>query len=323
MKFLKLILGTLFIFSFLVTGIQAQTKKLVIGTIQIVDHPDLNYSVEGFKAALQKAGYIEGQNVEYIINKNPSGNPDEAAKTIKEYVDKQVNMIFAVTAPCALSAVKATSTIPIVFAAVRDPVETGIVKSIEKPGVNATGVVLVFPMYNLVRLAKEIIPGIKHITFIEDKNNVLKADMEQKLSRQVKDLELELNVIYISSKDEMHRVVDSLKGKTGCIVVNNNMEVMKAMDNAIQACLRNKIPLITTNEPSVEKGALATSAVDYLKEGKKAGEVAVRILEGASPSTIPLQEPVSYRLVINLKTAESLNMYVPIKYQRIADRLIK
>jgi len=295
----------------------------LIGSIQIVKHPDLDNSFLGFKKALEDNGFIEGENTTFIVNNNPSGKIEGVKEAIQEYIDKNVDLIFAITSPCAMTAVKSTSAIPVVFAAVREPVKLGIVKSLEHPGANATGVMLVYPMYNLIRLAKDLIPGIKNITFIEDKNKALKAEMRQSLVSAAENMGVSLDTVYISGKDEIDSTVGALRGKTDCIIVNNNMEVMHAMDDLIKTSLRSKIPLITTNEPSVVKGALATSAVDYFKEGQKAGKMAVSILKGASPSVIQVEEPSSYRLVINLKTARTLGINIPGRFQSIADRLIK
>ena len=295
----------------------------VIGSIQIVKHPDLDNSFLGFKKVLEDNGFIEGENTTFIVNKNPSGKIEGVKKAIQGYVNKKVGLIFAITSPCAMTAVKSTSTIPVVFAAVREPVKLGIVESIKRPGVNATGVMLVYPMYNLMRLAKDLIPNVKNIAFIEDKNKALKAEMKKNLVSAAKNMGISINTVYISGKDEVDSTVDALRGKTDCIVVNNNMEVMHAMDALIRAALKDKIPLITTNEPSVVKGALATSAVDYFKEGQKVGKKAVSILRGASPSMISVDKPSSYRLVINLKTAGILGIRIPGRFQSIADRLIK
>ncbi len=298
-------------------------KNYVIGSIQIVDHPDLNNTFKGFKAALEEEGFVEGENVTFIVNKNPTGKIDGVKSAVKEYIDKKVDMILAITTPCALTAVKATSTIPVVFAIVREPVKLGVVKDLEHPGGNATGTMLIYPIFNLIKVAKDIVPGIKKMVLIEDKNKALKAEMQTSLANKAKSMGITLDVVYISSKDEVADTVNSLKGKADCILANNNMEVIHAMDSLIKATLENKIPLITTNEPSVEKGALATSAVDYFKEGKKVGKMAAKILRGVLPSEIPVEKPTSYRLVINLKTANEIGVKVPGRFQIIADRLIK
>ena len=108
--------------------------------------------------------------------------------------------------------------------------------------------------------------------------------MKESLVSAAENMGVSLDTVYISGKDEIDSAVGALRGKTDCIIVNNNMEVMHAMDDLIKMSLRSKIPLITANEPSVVKGALATSAVDCFKEGQKAGKMAVSILKGASPS---------------------------------------
>ena len=88
----------------------------------------------GFKKALEGSGFIEGENTTFIVNNNPSGKIEGVKEAIQEYIDKNVDLIFAVTSPCAMTAVKSTSAIPVVFAAVREPVKLGIVKSLEHPG---------------------------------------------------------------------------------------------------------------------------------------------------------------------------------------------
>lgn len=307
----------------MVGTVYAADKKFVIGSIQIMSHPDLDNSFLGIQKALEEAGFKDGVNVQYLRETNPSGKPDDAKLAIDKFVEQKVDMIIAITAPCAASAIKATSTIPIVFAAVRDPVELGIVKSIANPGGNATGGILVYPIYNLISIVNKILPSAHRITFIEDKNKSLKADAEQKLLAQAKASGLEMQTIYISSKDEVPALFESLKGKTDCVMVNNNMEVIKAMDDIIRICLENKIPLVTANEPSVEKGALATSVMDYFKEGIKVGNSAVAILKGEKqPSDIPVIEPTINRVVINLNTAKIIGINIPIEFLKIADKTI-
>ncbi|MBO8157020.1 MAG: ABC transporter substrate-binding protein [Bacillaceae bacterium] len=293
-------------------GESSSSEKMIkIGVTQIVEHPSLDAAFEGFKEALADNGYIEGENVEYIV-KIAQGDMSNNQTIAQNLVGEKVDLIFANSTPSAQSVLSETDTIPIVFTSVTDPVGAGLIESFDKPGPNITGTSDTHP---------EAIPTTINFMVDEIKPNsvgVIYNSGEQNSRVQVEVVKntldergVELVEVSVSTSAEVKQAADSLVGRVDAIYIPTDNTVVSAFESVVQVANENDIPLFAGELDSLKRGAIAASGFSYKDLGYETGEMAVQILNGdKDPSDIPASYPKSLKLVINKDAAEAQGVEV-------------
>lgn len=303
----------------------AGAQPLVIGITQIVEHPALDAARDGFIAALEEAGFKEGEDVVYDLQ-NAQGDFTNAISIAQKFKDDKVDLIVAIATPTAQAALQVNQEIPIVINAVTDPVAASLAKSWESSGNNLTGMSDAAPNKQQVELIPLFLPEAKNVGTIYnagEANSVVQIEIAKETC---KELGLNLIEVTVSNSSEVLMAAQSLAGRVEAIYIVTDNTVVSALESVIKVCNQEKIALILADPSTVDKGALASYGIDYYSLGKKSGEIAIQILKGAKPSDIPIQtitDPKDLQFVVNLDTAKILGLSISEEILKDADKIIK
>lgn len=303
----------------------AGAQPLVIGITQLVEHPALDAARDGFIAALEEAGYKEGEDVVYDLQ-NAQGDFTNAISIAQKFKDDKVDLIVAIATPTAQAALQVNQEIPIVINAVTDPVAASLAKSWESSGNNLTGMSDAAPNKQQVELIPLFLPEAKNVGTIYnagEANSVVQIEVARETC---KELGLNLIEVTVSNSSEVLMAAQSLAGRVDAIYIVTDNTVVSALESVIKVCNQEKIALILADPSTVDKGALASYGIDYYSLGKKSGEIAIQILKGAKPSDIPIQtitDPKDLQFVVNLDTAKILGLSISEEILKDADKIIK
>jgi len=303
----------------------AGAQPLVIGITQIVEHPALDAARDGFIAALEEAGFKEGEDVVYDLQ-NAQGDFNNAISIAQKFKDDKVDLIVAIATPTAQAALQVNKEIPIIINAVTDPVAASLAKSWESSGNNLTGMSDAAPNKQQVELIPQFLPEAKNVGTIYnagEANSVVQVEVAKETCEE---LGLKLIEVTVSNSSEVLMAAQSLVGRVEAIYIVTDNTVVSALESVINICNRQKIPLIVADPSTVDKGALASYGIDYFSLGKKSGEIALKIIEGAKPSDIPIQtitDPNELQFVVNLDTAKTIGISVSEEIIKAADKIIK
>jgi len=298
---------------------------LLIGVTQIVEHPALDAARDGFIETLEEAGFKEGVDVVYDLQ-NAQGDFNNAISIAQKFKDDKVDLIVAIATPTAQAALQVNNEIPIVINAVTDPVAAGLAKSWESSGNNLTGMSDAAPNKQQVELIPRFLPEAKNVGTIYnagEANSVVQIEVAKGVC---KELGLNLIEVTVSNSSEVLMAAQSLAGRVEAIYIVTDNTVVSALESVINVCNRQKIALIVADPSTVDKGALASYGIDYFSLGKRSGEIALKIIEGAKPSDIPIQmitDPKDLQFVVNLDAAKVIGLTVSDKIIEEADKIIK
>lgn len=303
----------------------AAAKPLVIGITQIVEHPALDAARDGFIAALEEAGFKEGEDVVYDLQ-NAQGDFNNAISIAQKFKDDKVDLIVAIATPTAQAALQVNQEIPIVINAVTDPVAASLAESWENSGNNLTGMSDAAPNKQQVELIPRFLPEAKNVGTIYNAGEANSVVQIEVAKETCKELGLNLIEVTVSNSSEVLMAAQSLAGRVEAIYIVTDNTVVSALESVINVCNRQKIALIVADPSSVDRGALASYGIDYFSLGKKSGEIALKIIEGAKPSDIPIQtitDPNELQFVVNLDTAKTIGISVSEEIIKAADKIIK
>ncbi|MEN1969598.1 ABC transporter substrate-binding protein [Lentibacillus sp. N15] len=276
-------------------------KSYTVGATQIVEHPSLDEAYKGFKDALSDAGL----DVEYKFES--AQNDQNNVKPISDgFVTDGVDLIFANSTPSAIGALQATSDIPIIFTSVTDAVDAGLVKSMDEPGDNITGVVDLHPdaIKETVKFIDDNFPDSKigMIYNAGEQNSVAQIDAVKKAADGTG-----LSIIErtVANSSEVQQAATTLVGDADVFYIITDNTVVSALDSVVGVANDQDIPLFVGEPDSLEKGGFATFGIDYHTIGYRSGEMAADILTGEKKaSDFPVEYPPEIQLFINKQAAE-------------------
>lgn len=277
-----------------------------IGLIQLVEHPSLDEIRTAFEAELKAQGY-DNVNIDYQNGQNDSSTMNSICQ---KFVGDNVDMIVAIATPAAQSAAAATSDIPVVFAAVTDPVGAGLVGADGTPDRNCTGTSDVIATEGIFDLADELTPGIKTYGFIYNlaETNSVTVITEAKSVLDARGISY--TEACVTNSGEVTTAAQSLFGKVDAIFCPIDNTVAFAMPNLAQLANDYGLPVYVAADSMVLDGGLATVGVNYTQLGKQTAQMAIEILEGKAVKDVPVQVLTEYSTVINSDTAKILGIEV-------------
>jgi putative ABC transport system substrate-binding protein len=283
-----------------------------------VSHPALDATVQGFVEALAAAGFVEGENVTYDMQ-NAQGEMANATTIAQKFVGDNVDLILSVATPTSQAAVKATTSIPIVFAAVTDPVAAGLVGDPDAPDANVTGCSDLLPVQPHLDLIKKLVPNVKTIGLLYNAGETNSVTLVEQEKAAAAAMGLETVEATAASSSEVLAAAQSLVGRVDAISVLTDNTVVSALDSVVKVCEENKIPLIAGDIDSVKGGAVAAYAFDYHDHGVQAGEMAAKVLQGTPIADIPVEYAQNLQLAINVEAAEAMGVTIPDALKTEAD----
>ncbi|AXH98805.1 BMP family ABC transporter substrate-binding protein [Sporosarcina sp. PTS2304] len=282
-------------------------EKYTIGVTQIVEHPSLDAALEGFQKAIEDAGL----EVEY--DKQNAQNDNSSNSTIaNNLAGAGVDLIFANSTPSAQAAASATQDIPIIFTSVTDAVAAELVASNEEPGGNVTGTIDNHPdaISNTMKFLKDNV-GAKKVGMIfnsGEQNSRLQVDSVKEI---LKDMDMEVVEASVATSADVKQAAESLIGSVDSFYIITDNTVVSALESVISVANDNKIPMMVGEFDSVKRGGLGAYGFEYYDIGYEAGEMAVKVLTGeAKTETLPVQVPQNLKLMVNKKTAETIDLEI-------------
>lgn len=295
---------------------EVSAESYAIGIVQIVEHLALDTAREGFMDALESEGFKEGDNLT-VDYKNAQGEMPTAVTIAEGFVADQVDLILAVATPAAQAAATATQEIPILITAVTDPVEAGVVESMERPNTNVTGTTDMNPIKEQLELILEINPEVKNIGVIYNSgevNSVVQVDVAKEVAP-----ELDVNIIeaVATNSGEVGTAAESLIGKVEAIYVPTDNTIVSALRSVVRVAEDHGLVLVAGDVESVENGALATLGVSYYGLGYQTGLMAAEVLRGSDPATMAIVGSKEFTYAINKTAAQNMGQELP---QSLIDR---
>jgi len=291
----------------------AVAETISIGISQIVSHPSLDAARDGFKAALADAGY----DVEYD-EQNAQGDQSIAASIAGKFASEDLDMILAIATPTAISVAQAVTDIPVLFTAVTDPVDAGLVASLESPGGNVTGTSDAVPVSDLLELVTRLSPDAKTVGIVYnpgESNAVTQVGWAQDAAA---DLGLEIVLATADTSNAVQQAAESLDVDAFFVITDNT--VVSALETLIQVAEAKGIPVIASEGDSVARGAIATIGISYYDLGYQTGEMAVKILKGeATTDAMPVETQSDLAVYLNTGAAERMGVTIPADLLAEAD----
>lgn len=302
-----------------VSPAQAQTKTVAITAI--VEHPALDAVRAGVLEALKVAGWTQGQNLKTEFQ-SAQGNPATAAQIARQFAGSKPDVIVAIATPSAQAVAAATREIPLVFAAVTDPVGAQLVKSMDKPGGNVTGVSDMAPIGEHVSLIREVVPAVKKIGVLYNPGEANSVTMVAKLKEEAGKAGLTVVEATATKSADAQQAARSLVGKVEAIYIPLDNTVVSALEGVIAVGQQAKLPVFSADTDSVARGAVASIGFDYKQVGVQAGEIVARVLKGEKPGEIPAIGAKGTDLFVNLKSAAAMGVTIPGSVSARATKVI-
>ena len=298
-----------------VRALRAQQKAIpVIGFLNGTSPDAAAPFVAAFRQGLNESGYVDGQNaaIEYRFGE---GRDDRLPALVADLVGRNVDVIVAAGgAPLALAAKSATSTLPIVFTGVGDPVALGLVASLARPGGNVTGFSLLSVELTPKRLelVSELVPWAGVIALLVNPNNPQTEGVVRDVQEAARAKRVELPVLKAGVDSEIDAAFASLvQQQAGALVVQADAFFTSRRGKLVALAARKGVPAIYALREFSAAGGLISYGSSLTATYRQAGIYAGRILKGAKPADLPVQQPTTFELVVNLKTANALGLTVP------------
>ncbi|WP_429814659.1 ABC transporter substrate-binding protein [Ensifer sp. B1-9] len=300
----------------------ARADEVTVAVTAIVEHPALDAARDGVKDALAAAGYKEGENLKFIYE-SAQGNPATAAQIARQFAGEGPNVIVPISTPSAQAVVSSTRDIPVVFTAVSDPVGAQLVKDMDKPGGNVTGLSDMSPVAEHVALIKEILPNAKSIGYLYNSGEANSVSLLAVLKAEAEKAGLTVVESAATKSAEVQGAARALVGRADAIYVPTDNTIISALEGAVAVAEEAKLPLFTADTDSVARGSLAALGFNYYDVGKQTGDVVVRILKGENPGDIAVKVAAGSDLVINKKAAEKMGVTLPASVVKRATRVVE
>ncbi|GGO02578.1 ABC transporter substrate-binding protein [Saccharibacillus kuerlensis] len=290
----------------------SETQSYKVAISQIVEHPSLDATREGFIDALKDGGIVEGENLTLDYN-NAQGDSTNNLSIAQKLAGSQNDLVFAIATPSAQAAASQVKETPVVFAAVTDPVSAKIVSSMEQPGGNVTGASDTNPeaIKQLADFIAEEMPDIKTIGLVLNEGEPNAVVMADRAEQELGTHGIKLIKAAVTNTSEVQQAAQSLAGQVDALYITLDNTVVSAVDTIIKVANDNKLPFFSSDRDTVERGAFATVGFKYYDHGYQAGEMAVDILKnGKKPADLPVAMQEKLDLILNLKAAEAQGIEV-------------
>jgi putative ABC transport system substrate-binding protein len=287
----------------------AGVEPVKIGINQYLTHPSLDAVATGFKKGMADAGYT-GDLVSYD-EQNPQGEAATNTAIVGKFAsDSDIDLVLAIATPAAQAAAQSITNIPVLFSAVTDPVDAKLVASNEAPGANVTGTSDKNPVKEQLELLTQIKPDAKSVGIVYSSGEANSAIQVQWAKEAAGELGLTIEEKAISASSEVQQAASSLNVDAFYVPTDN--AVVSALEGLIQVAQDKKIPVISADGESVERGATATYGINYEKLGEQTAAMAVKILRGeAEPASMPVETLTEVDLYLNTAAAEKIDLTFP------------
>jgi putative ABC transport system substrate-binding protein len=288
------------------------------------DAPDANR--DAFRQGLRDLGYFEGKNIQ-VEYRYGAGRTDRAVSLAAELVKLKVDVIVAIPQPGILAAKNATKTIPIVMVINQDPVATGIIDSLARPGGNITGVSRLTRELSGKRLEllKEIVPTLSRVGVLMDVDSPTSRNSFKDYEAAANALKIQLQSLEVRGPNPNLEGTFQIAGnqRVSALITLRNVLFIDNRKRIAQLAIQNRLPCMSEGKVFVEAGVLASYSSDENDSFKRAATYVDKILKGAKPADLPVEQPTKFEFIINLKTAKQIGLIIPPNVLARADRVIR
>jgi putative ABC transport system substrate-binding protein len=281
--------------------------------------------LEGLRQGLGSLGWIEGRNLAFEL-RFAEGRFDRLPQLAVDLVRESADVLVTGSHPGALAAKAATTTIPIVMVTTGDPVRDGLVASLARPGGNITGVTALGQALNAKRLEilKEAMPGVKRVAVLTNPASPYSEPFLQEREAAAKTLGLEVRVLEAREPDDLDEAFEGMiKGGAGALMVLADVMFLTHRRRIVELSLFHRLPSIYGERSSVYAGGLMFYGASLPDMYRRAATYVDKILRGAKPADLPIEQPTAFELAINLKTAKALGLEIPPTLLARADEVIE
>ena len=303
-----------------------QPKKIVrVGYLAAVSAAADAPRLEAFRQGLRELGYIEGENL-VIEFRHEGGGFGRLPALAAELLEPKPDVLVAVTTNAAQAAKQATTTIPIVFMGVTDPVTAGLVDSLAQPGGNITGITNMAAILTSKRLElfKETLPQVSHVAVLWDPHAPGSVPQWQASQQPAQELGLHLYSMEISRVEHYEAAFTAaVEARTTALWVTLNPLANSNQKKIADLAIHHGLPSLCARSDYAENGCLMAYGPGYSIEGRDGARYVDKILKGAKPADIPVEQPLRFELVINLQTAHKLGLTIPQMVLFQADKIIR
>jgi putative ABC transport system substrate-binding protein len=287
--------------------------------------PPIAEWIAAFDQGLRELSWISGQNI-VVEHRSSDGHDDRLPALAAEFVDRQVAVIVALSAPETRAARQATSTIPIVFVVHGDPLRTGDIQSLAHPGGNVTGLSQLHPTLSTKQLdlLKQIAPGISHVAVLWNAGNPAKLSDWQELEPAAKTLTVALQSVEIRSPADLDRAFAVIhEQRPDALLTLGDPLTVTVREPIAEFALKERLPSMFTHRQFVKAGELISYGANFPALFRRAASYVDKILKGANPADLPVEQATKFELFLNLQTAKELGISVPQSILATAEEVIE
>lgn len=291
-------------------------KMYNIGISQIAPHGSLDNCREGFIAGLAEAGFVEGKNLT-IDFQNANGEVSNASMISDTFVSKNYDLICGIATPTAMAAYNSAidTDIPVIFTAVSDPVAAELVKTLEAPGTNSTGTSDALPLEAQMQMIRGFMPDAKKIGILYTTSEVNSLTHLEQFKELAPKYGFTIEAVGVNNSSDIPLAVDTLLGKVDVINNFTDNNVVNNLDTVVSKAAEKGIPVFGSEEEQVKKGCVAAQNINYFELGKVTGKMAAEVLNGADPSTMPVQVISDAVPVANQEAMDMFGLTIPEEYK--------
>jgi len=310
--FIALVGGNIFAAP-LIADAQQAAKVYRIGYLSGNPPSDTQPALEGFRTRLRDLGYREGHNL-LIESRYAEGRYEQLPQLVADLIRLKVDLLFTYGTPGTVAAKNATVTIPIVFGAVADPLAAGIVRTLTRPGENVTGVTTNNPELSAKRMSllREVVPSASRVAILANPEFPATSQMKAETRLAAPSLGIDLQLFEVREPKEIPKAFRAITAaKAHAVVVLPDAMFIAQRQQIVELAAKSRIPAMYHLRQFVEAGGLISYGVDYVESFQQAAILVDKILKGAKPSDLPVEQPWRFILAVNLKTANTLRLTIP------------
>ncbi len=324
-KILGFALAAATLASIYVADAQQPAKVPRIGLLSPFSPSDTALWHQAFRQGLRDLGWVEGKNIS-IEYRYANGRDDRLPDLIADLVRLKVDIIVTSVTNDSLAAKKATRAIPIVMASAGDPVATGLVESLARPGGNITGLSQMNPelIGKRLELLKEIVPKLSRVAVLWNPEDRISALSWKEIQLPARELGVQLHSLEVRSVNDLDKALeDATRTRAGALAIMPNPVFVTNLKRIADFAAKNRLPSIFHLREFVDSGGLVAYGTDRPDLFRRAATFVDKILKGAKPADLPVEQPTKFELVINLKTAKALKLTIPQSLLQRADEVIQ
>jgi len=303
------------------TSIMAQTLKTV-RVSQIVEHPALDLARKGVVDALAQHGFIQGQNLDFKFA-TAQGNPAIAVQIAKQYVGEKPDVLVGIATNSAQALASSTHTIPIIYAAVTDPVSAKLLKNPQKPEGNVTGLSDSSPIDQHVAMMQELVPNLKTIGVVYNPGETNSLSIIELLRKATKAQGIKLVEATALKTSDIQSATQAIVGDVDIMYAAIDNTVASAIDSMLRVTNMSKTPVFAATDNYVTSGAVASLALSYYQLGIQTGNYVAAVLNGEKIENLPAKTALSDQIIVNEKAAKKIGFSVPKSIVDRATKIIK